>query len=372
MEKTDIVIIGAGVVGLSCAEKLTGGNRSVVVLEKNLSFGQETSSRHSEVIHAGLYYEPRSLKAASCIEGNRMLYSFCEKNKIPYRRTGKLIVATDPQEEGRIEAIFQNARTCGVENLRYLGKKEIRDYAGDIDVRAALFSPDSGIIDSHKLMSFLYQAAQKAGALFSFSTEVTSIDKSPAGYTLTVREPEGNEFSFRAGNVINCAGLQSDKIASLAGIDLDKYHYRIHYCKGQYFRLNNPAKYAIQRLIYPPATDISLGIHITPDMGGGLRLGPDAHYCENIDYTVDMSQKKAFYDEVRRFLPALGYDELIPDTAGIRPKLQAEGEDFRDFILREETDNGLPGFINLIGIESPGLTGCLALAQRTAEIMKKA
>ncbi len=369
MKKTDIVIVGAGVIGLSCAERLSQEDRSVVVVEKNRSFGEETSSRNSEVIHAGLYYRPGSLKAITCIEGREILYDFCEKHTIPHRKTGKLIVATDSDEESRVERIFQNARICGVTGLRYLARKEIRAYAPDVKVRAALFCEHSGIIDSHQLMNVLYQAAQKNGVLFSFSTEVVTIEKTPAGYTVTVREPQGNEFSFGAEHVINCAGLHSDTIASRAGIDIDTDRYRLHYCKGQYFRLNNPRKYSLERLIYPPATKVSLGIHLTPDLAGGLRLGPDAHYRETIDYTVDMGQKRAFYDQVKRFLPALKEEELIPDTAGIRPKLQAEDEDFRDFLIREESDNGLPGVINLIGIESPGLTACLTIAGEVTRLL---
>ncbi|MBN2484078.1 MAG: NAD(P)/FAD-dependent oxidoreductase [Candidatus Omnitrophica bacterium] len=368
MEKVDTVIIGAGIIGLSCAAKLAEENTSIVVIEENASFGQETSSRNSEVIHAGLYYRPGSLKLTCCVRGKELLYQLCKKNRIPYRKTGKLIIAADRAEEAKIEDIFQNVIQCGITTLRYLSRKEISSYAPDVNARTALFSPESGIIDSHSYMQFLYQTALDRGVVFSFSTEVVRIRKESSGYTVTVKEPQGTEFAFQAEKIINCGGLHSDNIASLAGIDIERNHYKIHYCKGQYFRLGNPQKYSIARLIYPPATGVSLGIHITPDMAGGLRVGPDSYYCREIDYTVDIGQKQRFYEEIKKFLPEVTIAELIGDTAGIRPKLQAEHEDFRDFVIKEESDQGFPGFINLIGIESPGLTAALAIAEKILDM----
>jgi L-2-hydroxyglutarate oxidase LhgO len=185
-----------------------------------------------------------------------------------------------------------------------------------------------------------------------------------------VREPAGDAFSFETQYVINAAGNSSDEVAAMAGLDIDLHGYRLHRCKGEYFRINHPGKYAIKRLIYPPATAVSLGIHITPDMGQGLRLGPDARYVAGVDYTVDESQRDMFWESVRKFLPALERDELIADTAGIRPKLQGENEAFRDFVIQDESGKGLPGFIDLIGIESPGLTACCAIARRVKTLIR--
>ena len=367
MEEVRIAIVGAGIIGLSIAHELTKFTSDIIVLEKNDSFGQDSSSRNSEVIHAGLYYEPNSLKAKTCIRGKDLLYSFCAKNNIAHKRMGKLMVACCDSEITRIDEIYNNARTCGVENLRFLESSETKKLEPDIRVKKAFFSPDSGIIDSHALMHFLYTYAKSNGVTFSFSTEAVGINKKNSHYEVVVREPQGEDFSFKAAMVINAAGLYSDKVAGLAGIDVDKNHYKIHYCRGQYFRIAHPNKFLIDHLIYPPSTKISLGIHITPDLGGGLRLGPDAKYIDSIDYNIDEKDKGDFYRAVKKFLPQLELDDLIPDTVGVRPKLQAKDDDFRDFVIKEESENGLDNFINTIGIESPGLTACLAIA----EIVKK-
>lgn len=371
METVRAVIIGAGIIGLSIARDLSKVISDIIVLEKNDSFGQDSSSRNSEVIHAGLYYEPTSLKAKTCIRGRQLLYDFCAKNNIPHKRVGKLMVACDDTEAIRIDEIYKNAKICGVNNLRFLESSEIKKLEPDIRVQRAFFSPDSGIIDTHSLMQFLYASAKSKGVTFSFSTEVIGINKESSHYEIVVREPRGEEFSFKASTVINAAGLYSDKVAKLAGIDIDTNNYNIHYCRGQYFRIAHPNKFSINHLIYPPSTKISLGIHITPDLGGGLRLGPDAKYIDAIDYNIDEVDKDNFYSAAKNFLPSLEIDDFIPDTAGVRPKLQAEKEGFRDFVIKEESDNGFPGLINLIGIESPGLTSCLAIAEIIKETVQK-
>ncbi len=281
-----------------------------------------------------------------------------------------MLVAKDIEEAKKIEALFDNALNCGVKNLRFLDKPGIRKLEPDIKAERAFFSPDSGIIDSHALMNFFFKRAKQAGVMFSFSTEAVAITKDDSGYDIRVREPSGDSFSFKAGVVINCAGFYSDKVARMAGIDIEKYFYRIHWCKGQYFRIRNPGKFSLKHLVYPPATKISLGIHFTPDLGGGLRLGPDAEYVSEIDYNVKERDKIKFWESLNKFLPGLALDDLIPDTAGVRAKLQGPGQDFRDFVIKEETDKGFPGFINLIGIESPGLTACLSIAGIVKKIVK--
>ena len=371
MDEFKIAVIGAGVIGLACAYELSRFSSDIVVLERNDSFGQETSSRNSEVIHAGLYYQPGSLKANTCIRGNRLLYELCAKHNIGHAKLGKLVIACDKAEELRIKEIYDNAVMSGAEGLRFVGKQEIKTMEPDIKAESAFYSPQTGIIDSHKLMGFFLRAARDRGVTFSFATRVEEIIHDRSGYQITVSEPSGERFSFSAQVLINAAGIYSDKVAAMAGLDIDKYGYRLHYCKGEYFRIASPGKFSIKRLIYPPATSISLGIHITPDLGKGLRLGPDAHYVDSIDYSVDPNARQEFFDSVRKFLPALELSDLVPDTAGVRPKIQREKEGFTDFVISHEADKGLPGFINMVGIESPGLTACLAIGEMVREEAKK-
>lgn len=369
MEKVDVTIIGAGVIGLAVAEAVSKHYDHVFVLERHDRFGMETSSRNSEVIHAGLYYQNGSLKLSTCVRGNRLLYELCDAAGIAYRKTGKLLVATTEAEEKGIHAIYDNACACGVENLRFLSQKELDDMEPDISVAAGFFSPDSGIIDSHGLMKYLYDSAITHGCDFVFSVDVTGIEKDNTGYCVTAKEPTGEDFSFQTQYVINCAGLHADAVAALAGFDIDEYEYRLHYNKGQYFRLAHPDMFSISHLVYPPPTATSLGIHITPDLGGGLRLGPDTQYVSKIDYGIDENAKQVFFESVRTFLPGLQHDDLIPDTAGVRPKLQGRGQGARDFVVSEESDKGYPHFINCIGIESPGLTGSLVIAEMVRDMM---
>lgn len=370
MENTDIVIIGAGVLGLSAAFQLTELDKNIIVVDKNSSFGQEASSRNSEVIHAGLYYKPGSLKAKACIRGRQLLYTFCSQHNIPHKKLGKLVIASSAAEEERIEEIFQNAKASGADGVRFLDAREIKKLEPDINCSRGFFSEETGIIDSHSLMNFFYAKAKEKGVIFSFNTEVIDIKKSNSTYRVTVKEPQGSSFSFQAPIVINAAGINSDKVAHLVGIDIEKFSYKMHLCKGQYFRINHPKKFTITHPVYPPPTPISLGIHITPDLAGGLRLGPDAAYVEEVNYDINDKDKVNFYESVKKFLPSLEIDDLIADTAGIRAKLQAEGEDFRDFVISEESNKGFPGFINLIGIESPGLTSCLAIAEMVENFTK--
>ena len=375
MEEVNITIIGAGVIGLACAYLLSEEFTDIAVIEKNSSFGQETSSRNSEVIHAGIYYSVGSLKAVTSKRGSELLYEMCSKNNIPHRKTGKLITALNEEDFKQIEKIYVNARQCGIERVHIISRQEIKVMEPLIEAEKALFVEDTGIVDTHRLMDFLYHKSKSAGVICSFSTEVTDIKKISSGYEVSLCEPSGDSsgdrFSFHSRVVINAAGLFSDKIAEKAGIDIDENGYKLYYCKGQYFRIRNPEKFSIKHLVYPPPTEVSLGIHITPDMGGGLRLGPDASYISEIDYTVDEGAKKHFWESVSKFLPSLKEEDLILDTAGVRSKLQPEHGPFRDFIIKDEEEKGLPGFINLIGIESPGLTSCLAIAEMVRDFVRR-
>lgn len=363
MEKVDITVIGAGVIGLAVAYKLAEEGRNVLVVEKNDSFGRETSSRNSEVIHGGLYYKKGSLKAESCIKGNRLLYDFCAKHGVPYRKTGKFIVAFDDEGIESIENIYKNAASCGVDNLRFVDEKELKGAEPLVRGKKAVFSPDTGIIDVHGFMSCLHRLSVEKGADYICSTEVTGIKRKDGLYEIKTREANGGEFSFLSAHVINCAGLESDRIAQAVGIDIEKNQYKIHLCKGQYFRLRNAHKFPLKHLVYPPPLSNALGIHVVLDLGGGIRLGPDARYVSEIDYNVNENDRAGFFGSVRRFLPDIRINDLEPDVSGIRPKLQVEGGPQRDFVIKEESSKGLPNFINLIGIESPGLTASLSIAE---------
>jgi len=370
--QVDITIVGAGVIGLAIASQVASEGRAVYVLEKNQTFGQEASSRNSEVIHSGVYYPKDSLKARTCVEGNALLYELCQRHGIGHRKIGKLIVATDDAEVNELEKLWERGRSNGIKGLRLLNQQELSDLEPNVRGIAAIFSPSTGIIDSWGLMGHFAGKARDNGAHLAYRTEVTGIDRIPGGYKVSVRDPKGH-FSFTTKVLINCAGLHSDEVAGMVGIDIARAGYRLHYCRGEYFSVSRGKANMVSRLIYPvpKAGEAGLGIHVNFDLGGRMRLGPDACYVDRIDYKVDDSQKRAFYDSVARFLPFIEYDDLEPEMVGIRAKLQAEGEDFRDFVISHECDRGLPQLINLIGIESPGLTSAPAIAKYVGRLVQE-
>ncbi len=367
MEQVNITIIGAGVVGLSIAAELSRHYKDILVLERHNTFGQETSSRNSEVIHSGIYYPQKSLKALLCIEGAAELYNICERHSIPYKKIGKLIVATEQSEICEIEKLYKNAQANNVSGISILEKNEIKKIEPNIYAIAALYSPNTGIIDSHSLMKHLFNKATSNGVLFSFNSEVVMVNKETNGFVVGISQ---DNYMFKSRIVINSAGLFSDHIAELAGINLDDAGYKIKFCKGSYFSYSKPSP--IKTLVYPvPHSNLTgLGVHATLDIGGRLRFGPDVEYVNEIDYRVDIRKKTAFYESAIKFIPKLDIDSLVPDMAGIRPKLQGPNDPVKDFIIREEIDKGLEGLINLIGIESPGLTAASAIAKFVCEIIK--
>lgn len=371
MEKIDITIVGAGVVGLAVAQELAKKYKNIYIIEKNDSFGRETSSRNSEVIHAGIYYPKDSLKAKTCIEGNRLLYEYCRKNNIAHKKTGKFIVAISTGERKSLEDLFKRGFANGAGDLELLSGDEAKKLEPDIKAEAAISSPSTGILDSHSFMKSLASHFKSAGGEIVYDTEVIGIEKSKDGFEIAVKDKREGEFKFMTRVFINCAGLDSDKVAGMGGIKDDGY--RLKYCKGDYFRVHNNKGRFIKRIIYPLPKEASgtLGIHATLDLQSGLRLGPDDEYVAEQDYNIDESKAKAFYDNVVRFLPFIELQDLAPDTAGIRPKLEGPGEGFRDFIIKEESDKGLKGFINLVGIESPGLTSSLSIAIMVKNIIGK-
>jgi L-2-hydroxyglutarate oxidase LhgO len=367
MERAKIVIIGAGVIGLAVADALSAKlGDNIVVFEKNLEFGQEISSRNSEVIHAGIYYPKGSFKSTLCLKGNHLLYRYCAANKIKYQRCGKLIVSTNELEAKQINQIHKNGINLGVPGIHLLNQNEIRQLEPEVFGLNGIHSETTGIIDSHGLMSSLFRSAQKAGALFSFGSEVKAIKKNNRGYIISTKNEE-----IAAETVINCAGLLSDQIAARAGMDINRLNYTLHYCKGDYFSVAG-SKGRLAHLVYPvPQPEgYGLGIHATLDLHGYLHLGPDTAFVHEFNYDIDPAKRKTFCASAKTFLPWLEEESLSPDTAGIRPKLQGPGENFRDFIIKEEAASGFPGFINLIGIESPGLTASLAIGKYVAELVR--
>ncbi|MBA7471101.1 L-2-hydroxyglutarate dehydrogenase [subsurface metagenome] len=368
--RADITIIGAGVVGLAVAAQIASRDRQVYVLEKNETFGQEISSRHSGVIHSGIYYPEGTLKAKFCVAGNQALYQLCQRGSIGYKRLGKLIVATSDEEAGELETLLERGNSNGAQGLRILSRQEMKQLEPNIEGISAILSPATGIIDSHALMKYFIAQASCEGAQIAYRTEVVGIKKVADGYQVTVKDGEG-EFHFITRVLINCAGLNSDKVAELAGIDITSAGYKLHYCKGEYFSVGSGKNKLVNRLIFPvpPPKVTGVGIHISLDLDGRMRLGPSIHYVDSIDYTVTSEHKQFFYDSVRRFLPFIENNDLEPEMAGIRPKLQGPGEDIKDFVIRDEGDKGLPGFINLVGIESPGLTAAPAIAEYVAGLV---
>lgn len=371
MEEVDICIIGCGVVGLAIAARIARSGRKILILEKNSSFGEETSSRNSEVIHAGIYYPVGSLKARLCVEGRDRIYALSKEFGIPTKRIGKLIVARSAEEVKELEKLLKLGLSNGVSDLKIITGKELTLLEPNIQGFCALHSPSTGILDSHRLMQFFLGQAQSKGVDAVFSSPVRRVRKVGEKYIVTVGTRDDDSFDFSSRVVINAAGLYSHRIAESVGIDIDKAGYRLKFCKGEYFRVTGSSGQWVKRLVYPVPDKISLGIHITPDMEGNLRLGPSAHYLEEseLNYNIDESARNGFAEDTQRLLPMLKPDQLVPDTAGIRPKLQGEGDPFRDFVIKEESDRGFPRFINLIGIDSPGLTSSPAIADEVAKLI---
>ena len=371
MEKVDIVIIGAGVVGLSTACEVAGKNRDVILIEKHDSFGKETSSRNSEVIHSGIYYSPGSLKARLCLEGNKLLYEICKENGIPCKPLGKLIVATDEKEIKNAETLVENGRKNGIDNIIIMSSEDVSKMEPHVNAMAAIFVPSAGIIDSHCLMKYFESRAKSNGVMITYGSEVKEIEKTSQGYRIGIQETNGNSFSFLTEILINSAGLSALNIARLCGIDTEKAGYCIYYYKGEYFKIGRGKHKLTNRLIYPlPPKTGYVGIHTVPDIQGMVKLGPCNYFTETIDYDMDESNKEFCYESVKTFLPFLELQDLEPDMTGIQPKVQKQGEQEKDFIIVHEEEKGFPGLINVIGIESPGLTASPAIGRLVANMIR--
>lgn len=372
MDKVDIIIIGAGVVGLAAAAELTAKNpqASIALLDKEQQFGWHTSSRNSEVVHGGMYYPTNSLKAKLCVEGRPLLYEFCDRYAVPYQKIGKLIIAREEAEISSIEQIARQGAINGVTDLKELDKADVMKLEPDIKAVAAIHSPSTGIIDSHKLMAkFEHLVSDGPQNLIAYKHEVTGVELNAAGeYEVTFTGPDGHADQLSCRYLINCAGLWSDKIGEWLGLNPETEGWKIYWVKGEYFSISASKSKQLSHLVYPPPLKAlkGLGIHVTKSLDGRARLGPSAFYAEDISYDVDPTHGDEFFRAASSYLPFLTREDIAPDMAGVRPKIQAPSDPVKDFVIRHEAEKGLPGFINLVGIESPGLTSCIAIARMIA------
>jgi len=371
MDKVDIIIIGAGVVGLAIGASIANKDKEMYILEKEEVYGQGTSSRNSEVIHAGIYYPSGTLKAELCVKANPMIYDICEKYKVPYKKCGKIIVANGETEVKQLEGIIKHAMSIGARDLEMIDKERVHELEPNVKADAAILSPTTGILDAHGLMDHFHREARRKAGLdpVILDTKVTGIRQTSDGYIVEMVSG-GDPFEIESRVVINCAGLYSDKVAAMAGIDIDEAEYRMYWSKGEYFSLTG--KPPALMLVYPPPPQdaASLGIHSVPDLTGRLKFGPNAFYVDEINYAVE-SEKEPFWRDIVRYFPTVKMDDLHPEMAGIRSKLQGPGDPVRDFVIKHEEDRGLPGFINLVGIESPGLTSSPAIAEMVEGMVKE-
>ena len=356
MDRVDAAVIGAGVVGLAVARALAAAGRDVVILEAEDSIGTHTSSRNSEVIHAGIYYPEGSLKARACVEGRHRLYDYCAEREVPHRRCGKLIVATDSGQIDDLAAIRRLAEANGVDDLMLLTADGACELEPELDCVAALLSPSTGIIDSHALMHAFLRDAERAGAMLALKCSLESGVVRPGGIELHVAGAE----PILAAQVVNSAGLRAPSVARRFDGFPGELAPHEHYAKGNYYTLSVRSPFS--RLVYPVPEPGGLGVHVTLDLGGQARFGPDVEWVETIDYSVDPSRAERFYAAVRRYWPGLPDGALEPGYAGIRPKISGRDEPASDFVVQGPRAHGVPGLVNLFGIESPGLTAALPLA----------
>ncbi len=358
MDEVEAVVIGAGVIGLAVARALALAGREVIVLERAYTIGFETSSRNSEVIHGGLYYPTGSLKARSCVEGRERLYAYCREHGVPHAQLGKLIVATSEAEIPGVEKIEAAARANGVTNLEWLSAAEAQRLEPELNCVAALLSPSTGIIDSHALMLAYQGEAEAAGAFVAFRAPMLGGHVRNDGFELSVGGDEPTTIRCRL--LVNAAGLHAPALArSIEGVPPESIP-PAYFCRGVYFTLSGRSPFA--RLIYPVPEPGGLGVHITLDLAGQARFGPDVEWIPEVDYAVDPQRGDVFYAAVRRYWPGLRDGTLQPGYAGIRPKISGPNEPAADFVVQGPETHDVPGLVNLYGIESPGLTSSLPLA----------
>ena len=354
-----VIVIGAGVVGLAIAREAALKGHDVIVAEAADAIGTGISSRNSEVVHAGMYYPSGSLRARHCRRGNSMLYDFCTAHGVPHRRCGKLIVATNDAERSRLEAIHQQGIANEVEGLELIGGNAARDLEPELICIAALVSPTTGIIDGHAYMLALQGDLETHGGVIAFETPVEKLAPMLNGWRVHFGGREPGSLDVDA--VINSAGLSAQAVArNIEGYPLAQIPKRV-LAKGNYFGF--AGRPAFKRLISPTPVDGGLGVHVTLDLAGRMRFGPDVEWIEHENYQVDPTRAASFYARIRTYWPGLPDGSLVPDYAGIRPKLTGAGEPAADFMIAGPAEHRMPGLVNLFGIESPGLTSSLSLAE---------
>lgn len=362
-ETADTIVVGAGVIGLAVARQLALSGREVLLLEANESIGLETSSRNSGVIHAGIYYPPNSLKALCCVRGNKLLYDYCKSKHVAHARCGKLIIASSADQQNRLKELQHNALNSGVNDLVWLNQARVRELEPQVRAVSGLLSPSTGIIDVHELMLALLADLEAAGGTLVTHCKVLGGSANSSGLKLKV--DNGGEYTFATTTVVNAAGHGAADIARrISGFPADNIP-AVYPVRGHYYE--HSGKLPFSRLIYPLPGNTGLGIHATIDLAGQGRFGPDAEYCDTVDLSFDESRTPGFIEAIRSWYPQLDESRLQPGFVGVRPKLQGPGEDFADFMISRPADHGINGLTNLFGIDSPGLTACLALARILAK-----
>jgi len=367
MDQVDCVVVGAGVVGLAVARALALAGRDVMVLEAADAIGTGTSSRNSEVIHAGIYYPAGSLKARLCVQGKALLYDYCAQRGIGHRRCGKLIVATSEAQVAQLASIIDKAATNGVNDLVLLTREQARSLEPQLECVAAVHSPSTGIVDSHALMLALQGDLEHAGGVVALNSPLALAECAQSAINLVANDGT----RLQAQTVVNAAGLHAVALARrFAGLD-PALVPPAYFAKGNYFTLSGRSPFS--RLIYPVPEAAGLGVHLTLDLGGQAKFGPDVQWVPSPDdLGVDPSRGDAFYAEVRKYWPALKDGALNPDYAGMRPKINAPHEAAKDFLIQGPADHGVAGLVNLFGIESPGLTSALAIGDYVATLVEQA
>ncbi len=361
---TDVIIIGGGVIGLSIARELSLSGKEIIVLEKNDRAGDVTSSRNSGVIHAGIYYPENFLKTKLCVEGNRLIYEYANKKKIKHEKYGKYIIATDKSEISNLQRILTQGKKNKVEVIKAQKEKVLEKNAGLI-FEEALYSPSSGVIDVPEYVAALEGDIQHFGGLISLRTSFLAAKKRRNKFTIKCKAQD--EFSIDAEYLINCSGLTNEvTLKNINGFPKNRI-YPIYFAKGHYFKYSGNAPFS--NLIYPISGKHSLGIHVGFDLAGGMRFGPDVEFVDNIDYSFNEDLKDKFINSISKYWPEINPDKLHPDYTGIRPKITKPNESMRDFSIQTRKDHGVKNFINLQGIESPGLTSSLAIGKLVKSLL---
>jgi len=377
MDHIEVVVVGAGVVGLAIARELVLHGKSVLLLEKEQSFGMSTSSRNSEVIHAGIYYPKDSLKANLCVQGNRLLYSYAKERGVPFNNYGKLIVACTSAEQAALEQIWHRAQENGVPGLKRMTQSSIQQIEPELNALEGIYSPTTGIIDSHSYMLSLLGDFENAGGVISYRTtfEHAQLLNQSERWVITLKSGEDAEvFEMSCDDLINCAGLGAVEVAKKIDGLLPLHIPEAYFVKGNYFSLSG--KTPFHHLIYPVPEQAGLGVHLTLDLNGRAKFGPDVELIDTTDeqainYAVDPSRVGHFEKQIRQYWPGLPSNSLTPDYSGVRPKIKMNSIVEADFRIANAERHGVPGLINLFGIESPGLTASLAIAQKVQKLLEE-